>query len=294
MLWRILGAQCFFVALALPVEIVCGRVWELSLGVPVYAVSGAIFLYPRARELAQAALSQQGDAVNVASLIGGFLGGSADVDGVRKASQRFFRYITLEDLSFRDVLAATSGDRSQELFERARPALIGEIDAFVSHSWQDDPQMKWDALQTWCEGFRSKYGRSPKLWLDFCCIDQMNIDAGLRCLPVYLSGCKAFLVIAGRTYTQRLWCAIELFVFLSIHGTTSGYRLEVMPLGKTQEERTLICENFKNFDVMHCKCSKPEDKQRLQDIVEAGSGTMDRFNMQTRRMLGKVQEIDLV
>jgi hypothetical protein len=260
----------------------------------VYAIVGAIFLYPRAREHAQAALSRQGDAVNVASLIGGFLGGNADPDGVRKDSQRFFRYVFPEDLTFDDMLAATSGARSQGVFERSRPALIGEIDAFVSHSWHDDPQMKWDALQTWCKAFRAQHGRSPKLWLDYCCIDQRHIDAGLRCLPVYLAGCNTLLVIAGRTYARRLWCLMELFVFVSTHASKGVHALEVISLGMTAAERKLVCQAFRNFDAADCECSKPEDKQRLLGIVEAGSGTMERFNMQIRGMFGNLQGTDIV
>lgn len=292
MFYRILGCQWCCFALILPIELVCRRRWEICLGMVSYAVFGTIFLHPRARERAQAALSRQGDAVNVASLIGGFLGGNADMDGVRKDSQRFFRYVFPEDLTFSDMLAATSGLRSQELFERSHPALIGEIDAFVSHSWHDDPQMKWDALQAWCNNFSHQHGRSPKLWLDFCCIEQRHIDAGLRCLPVYLAGCNSFLLIAGQTYCRRLWCAIELFVFVSIRG--SGHRLEVCALGKTEEEHKLVCQTFRNFNVVQCECSKAEDKQRLQGIVEAGSGTMDRFNKKIRRMLGDLQVTDSI
>jgi len=188
MFWRIMGCQWCCFAVILPIELVCMRRWEVCVGIIFYAMFGAIFLYPRAREHAQAALCRQGDAVNVASLIGGFLGGNADPDDVRKDSQRLIRYVYPEDLNFDDMLAATSGARPQEVFLRSRPALIGEIDAFVSHSWHDDPQMKWDALQTWCNAFRAQHGRSPKLWLDYCCIDQRHITAGLRCLPVYLAG----------------------------------------------------------------------------------------------------------
>ena len=35
----------------------------------------------------------------------------------------------------------------------------------------------------------------------------------LTCLPVFLSGCNQLLVIAGETYTYRLWCMFELFVY---------------------------------------------------------------------------------
>jgi hypothetical protein len=254
-----------------------------------------LFLNLRTRERVQAALSRQGHEVNVASLIAGFLGENVDEEGVRKDSQRFFRYIFLSDLTCDDMLAATAGTRSQDVFRRSHPALLGEIDAFVSHSWHDDGRAQWNLLQTWCNDFYKKYGRRPKLWLDFCCIDQDNIEASLRCLPVYLSGCRALLIIPGPTYVRRLWCAIELFVFVSIHGTTDDYKgvpLEVRFLGQTEEQRSKVSESFQNFDVTRVECFDPKDKQRLLGIVEAGSGTMDRFNVQVRSMLRRLQEID--
>ena len=54
------------------------------------------------------------------------------------------------------------------------------------------------------------------LGLAQACIDQSNIAASLPCLPIFLSGCKELLVIAGETYTSRLWCVIELFTFLKV------------------------------------------------------------------------------
>jgi hypothetical protein len=307
-LWRLMGWTMFCWALQDTLRIITGSmpiwadgegndshpIWEPILYILVEIVLGVIFLSPGTRERAQAVLSRRGHEVNVASLIAGFLGGSADEEGVLKDSKRFFRFIYLSDLTFEDMLGATSGTRSQDVFLRSQPAHLGEIDAFVSHSWHDDARAKWDILEAWCKNFSKKHGRQPKLWLDFCCIDQNNIEASLRCLPVYLSGCRALLVVAGSTYVRRLWCAIELFVFVSIHGISKGYEgvpLELRVLGQTAEERSCVRETFTNFDANDCQCFDPEDKERLLGIVEAGSGTMDRFNMQIRGMMGRLQEI---
>jgi hypothetical protein len=238
---------------------------------------------------------RQGHAVNVARLIAGFLGGDVTEDDVRKDSQRHCRYILLSDLTCVDMERATRGARPREVFPRSRSALIGEIDAFVSHSWHDDPKEKWAALETWCNDFHAKHGRQPKLWLDFCCIDQKDIEANVRCLPVYLAGCHSLLVIAGPTYVRRLWCAVELFVFVGIQGSTyveedeisyccPSASLELSVLGQTEEQRNIVYESLKNFDAVNCVCSQINDQERLQGIVEAGSGTVDRFNVQIRGM----------
>lgn len=46
---------------------------------------------------------------------------------------------------------------------------------------------------------------APEVWIDKCCIDQRNIEKDLRCLPVFLSGCRRLVVFCGPTYLSRLW-----------------------------------------------------------------------------------------
>ena len=98
----------------------------------------------------------------------------------------------------------------------------------------------------------AEHGHSPVLWLDkVCpcpalsmprgarpasshaspfprwqaCIDQQNISASLACLPVYLSGCKELLILAGPTYASRLWCVMEIFVFVRSSGNRERMRI---------------------------------------------------------------------
>merc|ERR1712187_120073 len=120
-------------------------------------------------------------------------------------------------------------------------------------------------LKACCSKFHAMWGRPPKLWLDFCCIDQNNIEANLRCLPVYLAGCRTLLIIAGATYVQRLWCAIELFVFVSIHRITGG-KLEMSIIGPTESCRSSAWDSLLSFDATKCKCSESTDKSRLLGI----------------------------
>ena len=56
------------------------------------------------------------------------------------------------------------------------------------------------------------------LWLDKACILQTDVEACLACLPIHLAGCRRLLVLAGSTYTSRIWCMIELFTFLRMGG----------------------------------------------------------------------------
>merc|ERR1712226_404389 len=94
------------------------------------------------------------------------------------------------------------------LFEVTEYRKLGIVDAFVSHSWHDDADAKWDALQSWRFKFKATHKREPYLWIDKYCIDQTNIEASLACLPIYLYGCEELLVLRGNTYLERLWCLI--------------------------------------------------------------------------------------
>jgi len=90
---------------------------------------------------------------------------------------------------------------------RSEPRLMGQCDAFISHSWSDPPGPKWAALSAWAEAFEEEHGRLPTVWLDKLCIDQRNVQEALACLPIFLAGCDRLLVLAGPTYSSRLWCA---------------------------------------------------------------------------------------
>ena len=94
------------------------------------------------------------------------------------------------------------------------------------------------------------------------CINQSDIEANLACLPIFLAGCKELLIIAGPTYTTRLWacagectqashalrlslrpltgdslsmrwkqCIIEVFSFLKMGG--SKERISLLPISDT-------------------------------------------------------------
>jgi hypothetical protein len=89
----------------------------------------------------------------------------------------------------------------------SEPAILGEVDAFLSHSWHDDPDAKWLAFQAWRDEFKAAHGgREPTVWFDALCIDQNDISAQLPSLPVYLSGCHTLVALHGPTYLSRLWC----------------------------------------------------------------------------------------
>ena len=77
-------------------------------------------------------------------------------------------------------------------------------------------------------------------WLDKVCIDQNNIGDGLKVLPVNVMACKKMLVLCGPTYTQRLWCAWELFTlfsFSSFKQAVSRVHIVMLLTQKEKEKR---------------------------------------------------------
>ena len=173
-------------------------------------------------------LALRGDAqraAGVAALIG-----KQDIRSVLATARRTFTGVQLSQLEASHLAASTVDPSCSRLAVRRQ---MGEIDAFLSHSWHDDASLKWSALQRWGRAFvKESGGRPPVLWFDRCCIDQAgDIDAQLTSLPVFLAGCKSLLVLLGPSYTQRLWCVLEIFTFLTAGRTVDT--LKLVPIGST-------------------------------------------------------------
>lgn len=170
---------------------------------------------------------------------------------------------------------------SKDLYTLSEPCDVGACDAFVSHSWHDDCTSKWEALSCWCETFLETTGRSPSLWLDKVCIDQKNIRKDLACLPVFLAACERIVIISGPTYTQRLWCCVELYVFFQMstnedHGSNVSPTIIVPDV--TEDQMSLVRENWDDFDAAQCQCFKDCDKERILSVVNRFPGGTASFN----------------
>ena len=128
-----------------------------------------------------------------------------------------------------DFLNSDLASSNDDLRGRTQPGVLGECTAFMSHSWRDDAAAKWHTLSSWANAYAAAHNGSPLLWFDRACLDQQNIDESLSMLPIYLSGCKLLLILAGETYTTRLWCVMEVFTWLSIAPNNANL-MSVLPL----------------------------------------------------------------
>ena len=228
------------------------------------------------------------------------------------------RFRTMPFVNLRaDDFTRKAGDplADDELRARTEKATLGEIDAFLSHSWHDDAAKKWTTLSKWADENTRVDGKPPKLWFDRACIDQKNIDDDLATLPVFLSGCKNLLVLAGETYPCRLWCVMEIYTFYQMHhddvSRKSGQRemaslVQVLPVLRSErgelrassEESVLeaVRSQFLRFDVAACRCfqppNQPDLKEHLLGVIETGWGDHTSFNQMVRQTFPNLISLD--
>ena len=162
-----------------------------------------------------------------------------------------------------------------DLYAKTEAAKIGDVSMFISHSWSDPGAPKYAHVQEWAEAHG---GSGCKCWLDKACIDQTNIDTSLACLPIFLASCDSLLVLAGKTYATRLWCVMELFVYLRMGGRSQDVAIRF--LGDGTDMPLLLSQ----FDAGKARCYHDRDRQRLLAVIEAGFGTFDPFNKIIRDM----------
>jgi hypothetical protein len=173
----------------------------------LFVCASWMFLSKHLRPRIHARLLSIGEQSSVAAGIAALLGTGASSAGIQKEARRLFRHVAL-DRATEDAMAGNAPNPSLRVHTEA--AQMGHVDFFMSHSWHDPPELKWTALQQFREQFKQSHGRKPKLWIDKYCIDQDNIQSSLRCLPIFLAGCDSLLIVAGETYSSRLWCIIEV------------------------------------------------------------------------------------
>ena len=262
-------------------------------------------------------LEAEGEATALAALIGKL----SPAEAIKLGTERFralpLAKLTREEIAGRKVgtfandWKSSPGWPTRELFAKTFWAKFGKVDAFVSHSWSDDGDAKFDRLHEWAVEEKEKEKEKADtaaagaseltragavgkvtddgnggiagvtIWLDKACLDQRDIQASLAGLPFFISGCKQLLVLAGPTYASRLWCVIELFVFVQLTPRVQD-RMRVMSLTSKDKTSEEVAKDFKqgllNFDAGKAETFDPNDRERLMAVIEAAFGTFDPFN----------------
>ena len=201
---------------------------------------------------------------------------------LERADERVARgsFLPLFKLRRASVEPATA-DRASALAEPPVwvHARYGEVDCFISHSWSDSAERKWEAVQAWRAHFKAAHGREPILWLDRLCIDQSAIATSIQLLPIYLSACSRMLCLAGETYLSRLWCLIELFVFVETGGSAERIDVRFVTADGGAEAIGAV-------DVRTALCSNAADADRLRATIEASFAGAGAFNARMTELIG--------
>merc|ERR1712137_224396 len=105
-------------------------------------------------------------------------------------------------------------------------------------------------------------GREPIVWIDKYCIDQTQVAEDLLCLPVFLAGCQELIILYGDTYLERLWCIMEVLVFLYMGGAPEAVHMRSASTADTCD----LFDGVRSFSVRQTTCINPEDKDMLLAI----------------------------
>jgi len=220
-----------------------------------------------------------------AASIAGLVGACRPREVLAESRLRF-RSVCMADITLDDL---RDNAPNPELFSRSTPEHLGDIDAFFSHSWHDDCEVKWQAMQQWRDDFVAEHGREPRVWIDKWCIDQHHIETDLRCLPVFLSGCQKFVVFCGPTYLNRLWCIVEIFTFVQMCRAIDNIQVQLLlPEGSERQSAQSAVEAFEHFDAQRCDCFLAEDKERMLTIILAAFGDLGSFNKEVAAIFSQV------
>ena len=139
------------------------------------------------------------------------------------------------------------------------------------------------------------------MWFDKACIDQRDIGENLACLPVFLAGCRKLLITCGTTWSERLWCVLEVFVHLQMGKGVDDIELLLLSdkpppaAGEAaeevaREELLRFDELFARFDVMRTSCYDVSQRERLLAIIEAGFGGAASFNEAMRAAMDQLRK----
>ena len=166
------------------------------------------------------------------------------------------------------------------------------IDFFLSNSWHDDATAKFAVIAAVKDSFKaSNGGRECTFWLDKVCIDQSNITEGLKVLCINVTACNKLLVVCGRTYFQRLWCMLELFMMFAFADEANAVsRIELVPIEADGVTRESILESMARFTLEDAHCYDPNEEIKLRGVMAAVGE--EKFVGRIRSLAGKIRARD--
>ena len=88
--------------------------------------------------------------------------GGDPIAAMRNAEERL-RVIRISQLEASDM----ANNQDSGLYTKTTHVQMGEVDAFLSHSWRDDGALKWQRMLEFKASFAESHdGAEPRCWLD--------------------------------------------------------------------------------------------------------------------------------
>ena len=104
--------------------------------------------------------SKEQEAAAIASLLGGRRGCAA---AALAQARRCFRALPVASLTVDEL---SDNQPNPALADKSEEALLGEVAAFMSHSWSDDGVRKHERLREYASEHQSRVGTPCRIWLD--------------------------------------------------------------------------------------------------------------------------------
>ncbi|KAJ1637129.1 hypothetical protein T492DRAFT_955343 [Pavlovales sp. CCMP2436] len=316
LLWSLGGIHSFLYgvcSLAYSVAIIVIYGFNVPMHLPRLLVTaetlalGVIASRPRVRVMVQAYLASRGGACSSAVGIAALLGGRSTAE-VQSIAFSLLRSVSAELLTAEDMARSTP---DLTLYKLTKPASPHTIDCFLSHSWSDDPGLKWAALQEWRRQFKAAHGRemggqadmvhlvpvghsekknsrTNSIWEEeeaplASAADERAATPAPSASPTSICAPSP----AGSRVASRDRSPAEV-------NRRSPGRRGTTPLPSTQDNHNVIVldlvieKALENFDAREAKCTLKEDEDRLLSMIESAFGDMPAFNQAVRDMFKRV------
>lgn len=289
------------------------------------ALLGWLLLLPRFRRCAQRALSRllvsEGLSVPVALLIGFY--NECDPKNLYARAEASFRAVVLdnaalsaletakgwtpEESSAAGEVPATGdaharvrgcGKKNSLLWaskgkdeDNGPSAVCATVDYYLCYSTLDDNADRLAALRAWALANKRQNGVFPTIYVDALCADEsLDADDHLAHLPIYVAKCRTLLLLCGPTFTDRLYCCVELYVWRAMGGSLED--VEIVLVGTCEQLWRKTVASFDAFHVMYgihlmyptrALARSAQAAACLTDTISRSRGTNCRYTAQASR-----------
>jgi len=141
-----------------------------------------------------------------------------------------------------------------------------------SHRWcgrerpDDASQSKARALLEWAR-YRSSNGFCSFFWIDYACIDQMNIHPGVAMLPLYVASMNNIICFETDGMEGRAWCRIERIMFASFCAPTQDIISTDFVFGGDSQQKPAKEEYVELTDATRGELSCASDVDLIRQLL---------------------------